>query len=79
MHEERSAESSHDPGAAAPVCGCVPHPERQAGVGVITGCACQGIEQVVRRTNQRSVTDVVKVIAFLVALVGLVVAIALLV
>ena len=73
MHTVAGASGAHDTGAAA-VCGCVPDPQRQAGVGVMSGCVCQGVERVVQREKTRSVTDVVKAIAFAGLLVALVLA-----
>ncbi len=61
--------------AAAKVCGCVPDTEVRN--GVVTGCACEGIEQVVERTKTRSVRDAAKVIAFVAVVVALIAAIAL--
>jgi hypothetical protein len=76
MQRKPIVESRPDGGAAAGGCGCIPDPERQEGVGVISGCVCQGVERVVHDTRTRRVGDVVKVIAFAALLVGLVVGLA---
>ncbi len=73
MSVDQGAAESAD--AAAKVCGCVPNTAVRN--GVVTGCACEGIEQVVERTKTRSVTDVLKVIAFAVVLAALVAALVL--
>lgn len=75
----RRGEGASGPRDTSPavVCGCVPDPAHQAGVGVLSGCACQGVERVVRREKTRSVTDIVKVIAFAMLLAALVLALVL--
>ena len=77
MQRGEVASGAHDTGATAGVCGCIPHPEHQEGGAVISGCVCEGVERVVQQTKRRSVTDVVKVVAFAGLLVALVLALAL--
>jgi hypothetical protein len=77
MRTESSDTSQHRDAAGEAICGCIPHPERQEGVGRISGCACEGVDRIVTSTKKRRTGDIVKVAAFVTVLAALVVGIAL--